>query len=151
MKGDIIVAAPANYNDAGMVIRVDPGAMFQGGNRVITEANGIMDIINRVVNIWNNLNIGWIGTSATEAQDYLNRWTQAIQNLFGTDANPGSGALPELAAAAEQAAINYAEAEKMNAMMFEGLGFSLASNDPNGPPPRNSNDGPISENAPPPP
>lgn len=143
MKGDTIVAAPANYNDAGMVIRVDPGAMFQGANLVITQANGIMDNVNRVVDIFNNLTVGWVGTTSAEAQDFGNRFDQSVQNL--------ANALQEMGQGTAQAAINYAVTERINAEMFSGLGFSLASADPNGPPPRNSNDGPISENAPPPP
>jgi uncharacterized protein YukE len=143
-RGDAIVAAPINYNDSGMDIRVDPTAMFAHATvDMPAEATVVADSINRINDIWQNLALGWVGTTADEAQDFNNRWNGAIVALFGSPAATGSGVLSEIAQAVGVAAINYGEAEDTIRKMFVGLtnGGGTA-----GPPDRNQNDGPVTEN-----
>jgi hypothetical protein len=55
--------------------------------------------------------VGWVGTSASDAQDFSTQWTRAVNNLFGSTSDPTSGALPKVTDAVAQAAMNYGVAE----------------------------------------
>jgi hypothetical protein len=148
----LTVAPPSNYDNAGLLIRIDPGNVFFHVGDMQYEAQAIGDAITAIVGIWNNLRLGWVGTTAAEAQDFNTRWVAAVQALFGTSADPKSGALPRIADAVAYAAINYGEAEDSNQKMFQSLTNDLNSPPGTPPPPtRDQNQGPITENAPAPP
>lgn len=150
-EGVVTVQPPSNYDDPSLQIIVDPTGMFSHVSDLQFEANLVMDAINAIDGIWNNLKLGWVGTTASEAQDFNNQWLAAIQALFGTTADPDSGAFSKVIDAVATASINYGEAEDGNQKMFEALTSSLKSSSSNEPPPsRSDTQGPITEIAPPP-
>lgn len=143
--------APGNYNDFGIMLKVDPNTLFGYATADMpAEAESIAGSIGNIVNIWNDLKLGWAGTSADEAQDFSNRWNAAITKLFGTEDDPESGAFPKIARAVGYAAINFGETEDVVAKMFASLSEGLAA--PPGtpqPPTRDEHDGPVTESTPP--
>jgi len=120
------VSAPSNYDDAGLLIRVNADRIFQSAATDIpNQAQVIANAINNIVQIWNGLKLGWVGTTASEAQQFNDQWTNAVKQLFGTDSDPSSGALPRIADGVALAAINYGEAEDAVTKMFNSLTVGL--------------------------
>jgi hypothetical protein len=145
--------APSNYDSAGLFIQVDPNTLYADATGPMkTAAQGVADSIDTIVNTWNDLKLGWMGTSASEAQDFADRWTKAVQRLFGSGDQSDPGAFGRLVDAVQLASVNYGEAEDANVKMFRSLldGLTGPPGTP-GPPTRGVNDPPITENAPPPP
>jgi uncharacterized protein YukE len=122
----VAVAAPSNYDDAGMLIRVDPNSLYQyATGDMMAHGQVIMDAINNIVQTWNNLQVSWVSNSASEAQDFFDRWNSAVTQLFGTNADANSGALPKIADGVDLASINYGEAEDTVTKMFNSLTAGL--------------------------
>jgi len=147
------VQPPSNYDDAGLMINVNPDTIYHYAIvNLKNAATVVAGAINAIDGIWQNLQLGWAGETATEAQDFSNKWNTAIQLLFGTEADPQSGAFEQLATAVATAASNYAQAEYSNWQMFESLVNSLNAPPGTPPPPtRNENNPPVTETAPAPP
>jgi hypothetical protein len=145
------MSAPSNYDSTGLVIKVDPTTLWSYAQNDLPNNSEVVAIaVGNINTIWNNLALGWAGTTADEAQDFNNRWNTTISQLFGTQADPSSGALPKIADAVGMAALNYGETEDTVKRMFDTFSASLNSSSPTTPPPdRDDNDGPITENTPP--
>ncbi len=142
--------APATYNDSGLVIDVDPTTLWTYADTDMpTEAQTIADSIGRIHSIWDGLALGWAGTTADEAQDFSDRWNSALTQLFGSQADPDSGALPKIAQAVGMAALNYGATEDSVYHMFTEFSSGLNQTGDPQPPNRDDNDGPIDENTPP--
>jgi hypothetical protein len=137
------------YGDVNIVIKVDPQDMYRIAHLTIPHYGGtIADSINGIGNVWENLKLGWVGNTADEAQAFNNEWQQSIQQLFGTQDDPGMGILAKIAAGAELAAGDYDQTELGVAKMFTEFNSQLsAAPDPNAPVNNNRdiNQGPISE------
>jgi hypothetical protein len=143
----VIVPAPSNYDDAGLVIRVDPNRMFQLATADMkNHGEAIANALSDIAQTWEGLAGGWAAPSATEAQDFVNRWNVAVRAMFGDGQDPSTGILPKIAQKVAVASINYGEAEDVNTKMFQSVG-SGGSGGPT-PPTRSDNNGPITENAP---
>jgi uncharacterized protein YukE len=141
------------YDDASTLIKVDPDNLFTRANvDMMNNANVIADAISSIVQTWNGLALGWAGATAAEAQDFSDRWTEAVRRLFGTKDDPTLGVLPKMASGVAMASINYGEAEATIEEMFLTLYSSLAGpSDSPVPPTRDQDQGPVTENAPAPP
>ena len=142
---------PAYYDDASLVIKVDPDGMFVTMNQaLVLDGQAIATSINRVVDIWNNLKLGWVGNTADEAKAFNDAWSAAMTNLFGTDKDPEVGILNQIANGVITASINYGEAEvSVNKMFLDMKNALLGSGSGSGgqsDPSRHLNDGPITEN-----
>jgi hypothetical protein len=160
----VAVPAPSNYDNSGMMIRVDPDSLYRYATvDMPNNADVIVGHLKNIVDTWNGLQLGWAGTTADEVQDFSKQWTQAVDQLFGTQADPTSGALPKIAIAVNLAAVNYGEAEDVIIKMFTSLVAGLIVGDVQGlgpnaphsinsPPTRTPNplNGPITESSPPP-
>jgi hypothetical protein len=118
---------PNDYGaPGGATIMVDPDLIYQlATNNIPAYIGQVADSINRVVGIWNNLKVGWVGKTAQEAQDFNDRWVTSITDLFGTSADPGTGVLPKIAYGLSLAGMNYGEAEDVVTNMFKKLTAAL--------------------------
>ena len=138
---------PSNYNDIGMSIKVDPTAMYNYANTdVRNAADALAGSISRIGGIWEGLRLGWVGTTADEAQDFSDQWNAAVTGLLGTG-DGSTGALPKIGGAVVAASINYGDAEDTNQKMFQSLSSAMSA--PPGapqPPSRGQNEGPVTEN-----
>jgi hypothetical protein len=146
------MTAPGNYNDAGTVFRIDPTAMFTYATvDLLAEAKAIGAAIENIFNIWQGLKLGWVGTTATEAQDFSDRMNATLKKMFGSDDDPTSGVLPKVATAIGKASINFGETEDVMKKMFDTLTTDLGKpGNGDSPPPRDVNDGgPVTEHTPP--
>jgi uncharacterized protein YukE len=152
-EGVVTVQAPGNFNDGNMTIRVDPNLMYQLATvNMKNSAQTLMDAVNGTVQTWNNLKVGWVGTSADEAQAFNDQWTRAVNSLFGSQADPTSGVLQKIANGTVLASINYGEAEDtvvnnfMNVANSVDLGsvIGLSQAQP-GSPARNQTQGVVTE------
>ena len=139
---------PANYNDAGLVINVDPTSLWQYGKTDLpAETTTIGDSLNRINDTWKGLKLGWAGTTADEAQDFSDRWNAMITQLFGTKASPESSVLYRIAVAVQTASLNYATTEDEVLKMFKDFDTAMHSSGGVQPPTRDQNQGPITEHA----
>lgn len=133
--------APSNYNDGGTVFRIDPLTIFRHAKvDLFNEANSIGDAVQNIFNIWEELELGWVGTSAAEAQDFSDRMNANLRQLFGTKDAPG--VLSKIANAIAAASINFGLAEDNVKKMFDSLGTGLDTPAPAGTPPIRSDNGP---------
>jgi hypothetical protein len=124
---------PGQYDTAGATIKVAPDNVFQSATVAIPGlGKEIADSVNRVVQIWNDLKLGWVGTTATEAQDFNDRWAADISQLFGSPAEIlgetagyTPGILNQLATGIAMAATNYGQAEDVVTSMFNQTADAL--------------------------
>jgi uncharacterized protein YukE len=156
------MTAPSNYDDSGMMIRVDPDSLYRYATVDISNrAEALANSIENIVQVWNDLKLGWAGDTASEVQDFFDQWNHAVDRLFGTKDDAGSGALPRIADGVDLASVNYGEAEDVVIKNFASLvvgldiGFvqGLAPHVPHSiqpPPTRNPDptEGPITESTP---
>lgn len=139
---------PPYYGDVNLVIKVDPDTMYREVAVVMpTYGTQIADSINRIVDVWNGLKLGWVGTTADEAQAFNDAWSAAITKLFGTQDDPTSGILSHIGNAVALASINYGEAESIVTQMFRDMSNALAQAPTGSNPGRNITGGPINENS----
>jgi hypothetical protein len=134
-----------------MLIRVDPDNLFSQVANLTTAADLINDSLTAIVGVWNNLRLGWVGSTAAAAQEFNTEWTNACTLLFGSSDGSVVGAFQRVAQSVGIAAINYGEVEQGNTQMFMGLVTSLGSSSSTTPPPPPSRDqqqGPVTEIAP---
>lgn len=125
---------PENYNDPGIVFRVDPTVVwFEAAVELPKIVKIIHDSMDNIFKIWEGLSLGWNGNSAAEAKDFMDRFSANLHSLFGTTAAPSSGVLPRMATAAGLAAVNFGGTEDAVMRIFDSLSESL---DPNAPRPR---------------
>jgi hypothetical protein len=142
---------PESYDDAGASIKIDPDNVYQSATVAVPALGAeIADSVNRVVQIWSDLKLGWVGNTAQEAQDFNDRWSASIGALFG-GAGSTSGVLSDISDGIARASVNYGQAEDVVTNMFSHTASSLESSSPppDGSAPdshRASNDGPVTEN-----
>jgi hypothetical protein len=149
-----MVAAPSNYDNSGLVISVDPEALFSaatggaGGHvsSLVVVSKSLGDELTAIGRVWKELDVAWAGRSAAQAEDFANRYDAAVKYLF-------DHVLHHMAVAAGGAAINYAEAEQSITQMFNDFrdGIANSSSAPPQGPGRNDDNGPVTEHAPVPP
>ena len=118
--------APHNYDDAGIVIQVNPTVMFLEST-VTMSAYGqvIADHIGAIVDIWNGLKLGWSGDTAEAAKGFFDEWSNAIRDLFGTEDDPDRGVLNKIANAVATAALNYGGTEDAVTTMFDNISSAI--------------------------
>jgi uncharacterized protein YukE len=147
---------PTYYGDVNLKIKVDPDNMWTVANTAITQyGNQIADSISNINSVWEQLKVGWVGTTADQAEKFNTAWQGAIRSLFGTVADPGSGVLSKLGQAVGLAADNYAETEVSVTKMFTdfdaavnrapGTGYIPWASGAMPDPPRTVDPGPITE------
>jgi hypothetical protein len=143
---------PEFYDNAGISIRVDPDTIFQvAAVSIPSLGEDVANSVSRVVQIWNDLKLGWVGNTAQEAQDFNDSWTTSISELFGGGkGGPATGILAQIADGAAMAASNYGQAEDVVTNMFNQTTSSLGQNGSSDSPPdpHRAVNGPITEKTP---
>jgi uncharacterized protein YukE len=111
---------PANYDNTKLAI--DPASMNSAEQNIQNLVNSISDSVTKISKTlsnlalpWGGYSASWTGYSASMAQQYSDDYKNAVQAVFGTDANPSAGALNVLYGGIGLAADNYNDTE--NAVM----------------------------------
>jgi hypothetical protein len=149
------VTAPDNYNlvHEGK-ISVMPEAMFDYGYaHMETVLRNIVGSWNKIVAVWNDLDLGWSGDTADEAKAFQQRLDHVQTQLFGKAAAGGAeaqpGVLDNVRMLVAKAAGNYDRSESVVASVFNSLAQSIlyGPTPPKGqdPPAVNHTDPPITE------
>src|SRR6266568_4529274 len=100
---------PNNYDASS--ISVEPYALN-------SSAQTIQNLVQDIFKTLTGLNLSWVGTAANAASDFNTKWTNAVQELFGTEGDPSSGALNRLAGGLSSAVQNYSANEDAIVAMF---------------------------------
>jgi hypothetical protein len=141
---------PANYDNRGLVIQVDPDTMYTDATSTMKAyGDSIADDISSINDTWNGLKLGWMGRTADEAQSFNDKWNAAVRSLFGTKDGPMAGVLNRIQAAVHYASVNYGVAEGVVVTMFNGMEDAIrnpSSSSDSGP--KDTTDGPITETFP---
>jgi hypothetical protein len=82
----------ADY-DSVQVFTVAPNDIVVHARIVEGHATSIAGSLSNIVTTLQDLNLGWAGKTAEEANDFGNRWTAVGKELFGTHDHPEDGAL----------------------------------------------------------
>ena len=114
----------ANYDDSS--IEVAP-AMIQLAAAVIGQnIQNIADALTQINNTLSDLALSWTGSSSALAAQYNDSWQSATTKVFGTQQDPGTGALNMLNNAVEQAVQVYTQTEENITSMFWKYADALA-------------------------
>jgi hypothetical protein len=120
----MMAGPPGNYNNT--TISVEPDNIYYQATTVIPDCiNTIQNSVLKIANAWRGLQLGWVGTTADQVEDFANRWQASIHQLFGTPAQEGSGAstgiLPKIAGAVGLVGANFGNAEHAVVDMFNQI------------------------------
>ena len=114
----------ADYNAASTTIAVSPQEMHSCAavslKRVMTD---ISDCWRAIGQTWDSIHIGWIGDSATAADEFNARLTDIQQRLFGVPNPDGKtvktpGLLDKVRSGVVIASVNYNNAERSVSTMW---------------------------------
>lgn len=109
---------PGNYNSTVIVVRSQD--MKTASEALITACVNINSYLGDIIRSLSYLQLDWTGSqSAAEMQQWADRWTDAMTQLFGTEADPSLGILNVLASGVAGAAQNYAQTESNIKFMFK--------------------------------
>jgi hypothetical protein len=114
------------YDRTGLAIEVDPGVIYAYGTKYLPQSvENIAVCLKAIADIWDGLNLGWVGRSKEEADDFNARWNSATTKLFGTKEHPEIGVFYRIGMAAGTGASNYGNADQCVMSMFESITQSL--------------------------
>jgi hypothetical protein len=108
-------------------LHIVPWDVYNAGQIVANSAQDISDALVVIADTLSKLKLGWVGTSAAEAQSFGDEWTMAMTNLFGTSGDPWLGALGQVIVTLYTAAGNYTASEEAITSMFGSLATSLSA------------------------
>ncbi|WP_399936788.1 hypothetical protein ACGH52_00930 [Streptomyces sp. BBFR25] len=101
---------PESANYDAVTIKIDPPALGTEGTTLASLAGEIGESIMRVNNIAAGLRLGWVAPSATEAQEFGDRWTRVMTEMFGQEGGR-LGVLPAIAGGILGAAVGFSHLE----------------------------------------
>lgn len=117
---------PSNYNATVLVVRSQD--MKTASGALHTACLNINNDLGDIIRHLSYLQLDWTGSqSAAEMQQWADRWTGAMTQLFGTEADPSLGILNVLASGVAGAAYNYARTESSIRLMFKQFEQALQS------------------------
>ncbi len=118
------MTVPAEYND--VALRISPASVYEIGNNIQAAVGNVIDALGSITSTLNGLQLGWVGSTATEAKQFTDQWTAAMTNLFGVGPASGNGSasmgvLQQVIAALMTVGGNYGVAETGIVSMFNSL------------------------------
>jgi uncharacterized protein YukE len=119
------MALPANWDSS--TVSVDMNVMGSVAQAVLTSATNINNYLTDINNSLSGLPISWTGDSASLADDFNKRWSDAATALFGTQNDPSTGILNIITSGLAQAVKNYSGNEGAVAAMFNQFGSGGSS------------------------
>jgi uncharacterized protein YukE len=90
---------------------ISPSGLNKTAKELGDLAQNVADSINRIKGTLDQLALGWAGKTQQEANDFTNRWSEVMRDLFGTDGDPNRGVLNCISNQVATAAGNYNLAE----------------------------------------
>jgi hypothetical protein len=134
-----------SYDSPAIIISVDPGQLTELAKSVAAVGLNIADNVTAINDTLSGLFLSWESGSATEAAELTQQWTNVMNEVFGTTADPSSGTLSRLMTAVETAADNYSYCEGAIEDQFNQAADELAGSSPGSAPPVNTLLPPIQE------
>lgn len=119
------MTVPADYD--GVTMTVEPGPLQMSADMIEDAAEDIVAALNSINTTLSNLQLGWDGNTAAEAQDFSNQWMAAMTGMFGSESDPQSGVMNQVIIALLTAAGNCSSAENAIVKMFGTLSSELGS------------------------
>ena len=113
------MTVPADYNAVNLSMA--PSAISQTSlalQLAVEEVVSSLEVINTTLN---DLALGWAGSTATEAKDFIDQWLAAMTNLCGSAKGATQGVLNQVMTILANAAGNYSSAEQSVVSMFSAL------------------------------
>jgi Proteins of 100 residues with WXG len=121
------VTVPASYD--GVSMSVEPGPLYFAAGLIKDNAQSIVAALNTINSTLNDLQLGWAGATAAEAQDFADQWKAAMTGMFGSSNDPSSGVINQVFIAMMSAAANYSNGENSVVRMFSSLQSMLSASD----------------------
>jgi uncharacterized protein YukE len=117
---------PANWDTSTLMVSPsEVNSIYQSVNSSATDIN---NYLNDIIELLSGLRLSWTGTSASLADDFATRWTNAMTALWGTKADPDAGIAQVLLGALSVVASNYGENEQALTGMWNQFGSGGSSN-----------------------
>jgi uncharacterized protein YukE len=111
------------YDNA--VIMADPQGLADHAKNLHTHADDVAQSVKNIVDALFHLRLGWVGKTSDEAQEFNDRWSKVMKDLFGTEQDPSHGVLNAMAMGVQNASQAYDGAEDVLIKMFDQ--FSIGS------------------------
>jgi hypothetical protein len=92
-------------------ISIEPSSISATVTSLGTHAQDVADSLDRIAKTLQSLALNWVGKTQQEADDFNNRWTTVMGEVFGPKDKPDDGALNALVDGLATAVKNYDEAE----------------------------------------
>jgi uncharacterized protein YukE len=121
-----VVPRHPNYDTGVSKVYVEPDTLGKIGNNLKQNAQDVASTINNIANTLSDLQLGWAGQTAQEAEDFGNRWTQVMTELFGTHDDPSKGVLNAIVVGLLTAQYGYSTTEQALVTMFNQFRDQLA-------------------------
>lgn len=126
-----------NYYDGAVAshkLDIKPQSITTAATTLAGKVTTLSDTIKRISDTWNNLNLGWVGQTQQEADEFNQRFQAAYKAMFGDDKTPakldeiksGECALGKISALANAAAKTYSNAEDGLTGRYYRFGQQLA-------------------------
>jgi uncharacterized protein YukE len=135
----VIPTPPATYAGSGSnaVISVDAELLVNFSKQVNAALGIIGDDLTTIFGTLNNLQLGWAGQSATEAQDFFDRLDACLTALYGKSGDTTSAdnsMLGRVSNALNIAGNNYLATEDWIISKFDAVSKALSSGSTTNPP-----------------
>lgn len=132
----MIPTPPATYAGSGSnaVISVDAELLVNFSKQINVALGIIADDLTTIFGTLNNLQLGWAGQSATEAQDFFDRLDACLTVLYGKSgdtASEDSSMLGRVSNALNTAGNNYLSTEDWIISTFKAVSDALNAPNPN--------------------
>jgi hypothetical protein len=115
----VTVTVPASYDN--VTLSVEPGPLMMAADMIKGAADDVVAALNTINSTLNDLQLGWDGTTAAEAQDFADQWLAAMTGMFGTSKDPNSGVMNQVITALMSEVGNASSGENSIVQMFATL------------------------------
>jgi uncharacterized protein YukE len=124
----------ADYDTASLF--VEPDQLKTIADNLTANASDVATSTLNITNTLSDLQLGWAGQSAQEANDIANRWDAVMNELFGTEDDPSTGVLNAIVDGLMTARDGFSKTEDALAKLFSQFRDQLTAGGAGSTPPQ---------------
>jgi hypothetical protein len=116
---------PTSDYDHVESFHVYPDDLVTHGNNIKQHNQDIADPLLNIVNVLQDLHLGWAGKTSEEAKAFGDQWDRVAEEPFGTKEHPENGVLNAIAGGVLTVASLFAQTEHQLADFFDKFAQAL--------------------------
>ncbi|MET7695302.1 WXG100 family type VII secretion target [Streptomyces sp. NPDC005483] len=110
-------------------VSIDPQQVESVAKRLAQLSGEVGDAIEAIADASFQLQLGWAGRTAAEAESFGDRWNTVMRELFGSKEEPEKGVLNVMAGVVEMVAVTFSQTEVKLEQSFRDFSSALGSGD----------------------